>query len=131
MPKEDYIEKHLNQMSRALGKVLFNAIGLPTQGQITQSAEMLEQQIEEALGLNIEKILNYSDQDFIAELLNQKKFDEDNFQKLGDVLFLLAQKHQDQNNLTKSIEVYKKCLALYTQVNKTSKVFSFERNQKT
>ncbi len=130
MPKEDYIEKHLNQMSRALGKVLFNAMGDSNEGQIKLSVELLEQKIEEVLVLPFEKTIEINNDEFISELINKRDFNEDNFQKLADLLFQLALMNQSQNNQEKSVRLFKKCLALYLQVDKTSTVFSFERNQR-
>ncbi len=130
MPKEDYIEKHLNQMSRALGKVLFNAMGDSNEGQIKLSVELLEQKIEEVLDLPFEKTIELNNDEFISELINKRDFNEDNFQKLADLLFQLALMNQSQNNQEKSVRLFKKCLALYLQVDKTSTVFSFERNQR-
>lgn len=117
-------------MSRALGKVLFNAMGDSNEGQIKLSVELLEQKIEEVLVLPFEKTIEINNDEFISELINKRDFNEDNFQKLADLLFQLALMNQSQNNQEKSVRLFKKCLALYLQVDKTSTVFSFERNQR-
>ncbi|MFB9078017.1 hypothetical protein ACFFLS_05025 [Flavobacterium procerum] len=80
----------------------------------------IEIQLKE-FGLNIESLVNYSNEDLIT-LLNHLHFDWEQLEQFGD---LLVEFSKDEN-----YNFINKALSLYQYIHQESKVFSFGINAK-
>jgi len=131
LQQEDFIKRQIDQLGRVLGKILADLFGLKTQGLVSEGIEAADQTLKNELDLNIDDLTSIPTEKFIKTLQEGKKLSNDNFDKLADILFLIAEEleHQDPDNEKKK-KLYERSLTIYEHLDKTSSTYSFDRHAK-
>jgi hypothetical protein len=131
LQQEDFIKRQIDQLGQVLGKILADFLGLKTQGQISEGIEAADQALKSGLDLNVDDLTSIPTEKFIKSLQEVKKLSNDNFDKLAEILFLLAEElnHRGTDNEKKK-KLYERILAIYMHLDKTSSIYSFDRHIK-
>lgn len=131
MQQEDYIKRQIDQLGRALGKILAELTGLKTQEQVNEGIESAGQTLKNELGFNIADLTIIPGEDFITALQDGRQWSNDNFDKLADILFLLAEElYPGDQEKGKKKKLYDRALILYEHLDATSSTYSFDRHVK-
>jgi hypothetical protein len=131
MQEEDWFIRQINQLGRVLGKILTDLIGLKNQGQISEGIEAAEQALKNELDLNIDNLTSIPAEKFIKTLREDNKLSDDNFDKLADIFFLIAEElDQRGTDKEKKKKLYESSLTIYEYLDKTSSTYSFDRHYK-
>ena len=126
MEQKDYLQKQINQLGRLLGELLSNLLGLKSQGQINDGVEITNQVLKRELDLNIQELINIRTDNFINTLKTGKSFNNQNLDKLADILLLIADNKQGKDKQM----LYEKCLTIYEYLEKVENVYSLDRQWK-
>lgn len=128
MQQEDFIKRQIEQLSRVLGKILFDLVGL-TKGNVADAIEVTNQAIRNELNLDIDEIINLPVDKTLDILINEKKLSGTNLESFADILYQIANvTPPPQDN--KANKLFEKGLAIYEYLNATSKTYSLDRNFK-
>lgn len=131
MEQRDYLLRQIDQLGRVLGKILADLLGLKNQGHISEGIAVADQTIRKELDLDIDALTSIPTEKFIETLQEDKKLSNDNFDKLGDILFLLAEELDDKGtDSEKKKKLFEKTLAIYEHLDKTDSTYSFDRHLK-
>jgi len=123
--------KQINQLGRVLGKILADLIGLKTNGQVGEGIEAAEQALKNELELEIDDLISIPAEKFIQILQEKKKFSDDDFEKLADIFYLIAEElEQKGTNNEKMKKFYERSLIIYKYLDKTGSTYSFDRHLK-
>jgi hypothetical protein len=124
--QQDYIRRQIDQLGRVLGKVLADLLGLKGQGKLTDGVEITDQILKTELDLDLQKLINIPNDNFINVLKEDKGFNNGHLDTLAQVLYLLADTKDDSNRRA----VYEKCLLIYEYLETEEHVYSFERQSR-
>ena len=131
MQQEDYIKRQIDQLGRVLGKILADLMGLKTRGQASQGIESTSQALKTELGLNIDDLTLIPSDLFLTTLLDTKKFSDNNFEQLAEIMFLIAEELNIKNtDVGKMKQLYERALIIFEILDKTSSTYSFDRHSK-
>jgi hypothetical protein len=129
--QEDYIKRQIDQLGRALGKILADLMGLKARGQVNNGIESADQSIKNASGLNLDDLTSIPADRLIGALHDDRRWSVDNFEKLADILLFLAEEANSGDlDPDKKIKLSAKALILYEHVDVTSSTYSFDRHLK-
>ncbi len=126
MEHQDYLMRQIEQLGRALGKILSDLAGLKRTGRVSEGIEATHQSLKGELDLDTEEIANLPLENFMETLLANKGFNIGNLDKLADILLFIADSRQDPDRK----KLYEKCLAIYEYAEKAERVYSLDRQQK-
>ncbi len=126
MEQQDYLIRQINQLSRILGKVLTDLIGLKNKGLLSNGIEMTNQTLKSELNLDIMELIDIRTDVFINILISEKGFVNDSLDKFAEILWLIANQSKD---VDKS-KMYDKCLLIYQFLEKADKTYSLDRQLK-
>ena len=131
MEQEDYLKRQIDQLGRVLGTILADLLGFRAKGQIGEGIEATDQALKRGLDLNINDLISIPPEKFIQRLQEVKKLSNDSFDKLADILFLLAEEpaRQDIDNERRK-QLYESARVIYEHLDKTSPTYSFDRHYK-
>ena len=121
MQQRDFVERQIEMMGRFLAGVLSKLAGRDLTS--TQEANDVSQDMKAMLGFDVDELLALPEHRFVQTLLDTGNFDTANFEKLADVLFLLAEPGQN-------LKLYARALMLYQYLEVNDKAYSIERNLK-
>ncbi len=126
MEQRDYLKRQIDQLGIVLGKIAANLLGIKNQGQISSGIEIANQMFKEELDIDIEELIHFPEDNFIHILQAEKGFNDQNLEKLTDILLFIAanEPNQDQTSL------YKKCLILHAYLEKVENIYSLDRQWK-
>lgn len=131
MEQEDYIKRQIDQLGRVLGKLLAGLMGLKARGQTSQGIESVSQALKTELGLNLEDLTLIPTGSFLATLLDTRKFSDNNFEQLAEIMYFIAGELNVRNtDVGKMKLLYERALVIFEILDKTSLTYSFERHSK-
>jgi len=125
MEKEDYLKRMLDQMGRALGKVLFNIISVPTDGKIMAGIMNAKQQLRSEAHLDIDELLAMDDQEMLDHL-KKKSFNNSLIEQLAKIMYELGKRQTDAGERQK---LYRRTRYILEYLNRSDKTYSTERQQ--
>jgi len=129
MERRDYLEDQIKQLAQVLASMIGFIKGKKN-ANFESAAEAVDRALQAELDLDIESLTGLSDEHFIAKLAATNKFNSDNFERLANVLFILAKTSgADANNL-KVNKLYSKSLLLYKYIESNDKNYSLHRNSR-
>lgn len=131
MEQRDYLQRQIDDLGRVLGKVFSDLLGLKNQGQLSQGIELTDQTLKEETDFDIEELAALPAEKFVDTLREKKKFGQESFDRLADILLLIADelnKREPGNERSKTL--YAKCLKIYAHLEKTDLVDSYDRHLK-
>jgi hypothetical protein len=126
MYQEDFLLRQINQLARALGKLIFNMMGIKNSGQIAEFYGVANESLKNELNYDLNELLLIADEQFVQNLMSINGMNNDNLEKLADLIFTIADVDRNQN----SMKWFKKCLLIYSYLDQHDQTFSFERASK-
>ncbi len=120
---QDYLERQINQLARILGKILGDLLGFKKQGRVNEGIEITNQALKSELDFDIDELTTIKIDDLIHFLVKEKKLNNENIEKLAEILLLIA----DDASIDKKKTLYERCLIIYEHIEETETTFSFER----
>ena len=131
MQQEDYIKRQIDQLGRVLGKILADLMGLKARRQASLEIESVSQALKTELGLTIDDLTLIPTDSFLTTLLDTKKFSDNNFEQLAEIMFLIAEELNIKNtDVGKMKQLYERALIIFEILDKTSSTYSFDRHSK-
>lgn len=128
MEHRDFLQLQIDQLGQALSKLFSKMVGIKEDGQGLESP--VNQSLKEELGFNVDDLTALSADEFI-ETLQKKELSRDGFDKLADILLLLADElYQIEPRNERSKNLYLKCLEIYHHLENEDSVYPFERQLK-
>ena len=125
MEKKDYILREIEKISILLQYLIGKFMPAKTQTEQQKTEELINKELVENFGNDLDFILNLPNENFDLELSKNKGFNYENIELLADLLYTLG------NNQLENNKVYLlKSLELYRYIDEKSKTFSFERSSK-
>ena len=129
MQQEDYIKRQIDQLGRVLGKILADLMGLKARRQASLEIESVSQALKTELGLTIDDLTLIPTDSFLTTLLDAKKFSDNNFEQLAEIMFLIAEELNIKNtDVGKMKQLYERALIIFEILDKTSSTYSFDRH---
>jgi hypothetical protein len=131
MEQEDYLMRQINQFSRVLGMLLAGLLGIKNQGEINEAIDASDQVLKKELNLNFDDLVSIPVNSFIRTLLELKKFNTDNLEKLADILAIAAEEQgSGVMDSEKAIKLNERALIIYEYVEESGSTYSFDRQSK-
>lgn len=122
MPKEDYLLKYLEKLSRVIAAMLgFREKGLPE-----DAIRLADESYKELLDFSVEELVIMPMDKFI-EIIRGIGYSSTYLNALAQFARETANSFEDQNDKSKAQSFYQKSLHLYLLLNEKDKTFSFER----
>ncbi|MDD3079146.1 MAG: hypothetical protein PHH37_08585 [Paludibacter sp.] len=122
MPKEDYLIKYLEKLSRVIAAML----GLKEAGKQNDALRLADEAFKETLSVNVNDLLNFSDEEFQALIL-KNSFTIAYLQKLCDLSLIIIDTLYEKGAIENMKNLSRKTLLLHRILNEKDKTFSFER----
>ena len=131
MQQEDFLKRQIDQLGQVLGKIFAGLIGLKDQGRMREGIETASQALKTGLGLNIDDLTLIPTESFLTTLLDTNKFSDNNFEKLAEIMFLVAEELKVRNtDIGKMKKLYERSLIIFEILDLTSSTYSFDRHRK-
>ena len=129
--QQDYLLRQIDQLGQVLAKILGNLLGLKSQGELTEGWAIASQALKTELDMDVDELIQISPEEFISTLHDVKKFNDDNFDKLADILLILAEDLDNRDvDTEKRNRLYERSLILFNYLNSTGSLYSFDRHHK-
>ncbi|MXN89810.1 hypothetical protein GR160_01090 [Flavobacterium sp. Sd200] len=129
MEKRDYLESQIEQLGLVLKNIIGFLIGKKSPG-LETSKQLASLALKAELGFDPDEAVMLGDDDFLQRLIDTGKFNEGNYEKLADVLYLMAQEQLQTENRGEAKQLFNKSLLLYRYLERTEKKYSFYRNSR-
>jgi len=106
-------------------------MGLKARVQVSQGIESVSQDLKTELGLNLEDLTLIPADLFLTTLIDTKKFSDNNFEQLAEIMFLIAEELNTKNiDILKMKSLYERALIIFEILDQTSSTYSFDRHSK-
>ncbi len=122
MPKEDYLLKYLEKLSRAIAAML----GLRETGFPEDALRLADETYKEMLGYNVEELTDMPVEKFV-ELVRKHGYTSSHLEIMARLAHETAKAQSTRLNPVDATSFYAKTLQLYYLLNEKDKTFSFER----
>ncbi len=122
MPKEDYLLKYIEKLSRVIAALL----GLKESGKTEEIIRIADETYSEAITVSIQEILEMNDSDF-SELIEKNTLNISHLEKLCELSIIVVDTLYETGNYDDMKKLAGKTLLLYRKLSEKDKTFSFER----
>jgi len=122
VPKEDYLLKYLEKLSRVIAAML----GFRDKGFPEDALRLADETFNELLNLRIDELLIMPIDKFV-ENIEKAGFTSTYLEALAKLLYETANSYQSKNEIELAHVFYAKTLQIYYLLNEKDKTFSFER----
>lgn len=126
MIQRDIIQQQIEQLGRALGKIITGFLGLKSQGKVGLGFEIANEQFNQALDLDIDKLLGM-DKGVLTDYLKDKPFTSTHLVEIAEYVDILGE-HQSDN--AAKANAFGTALNLMELANEKSDVFDMNRQFK-
>jgi len=126
MYQEDYLLRQINQLARALGKLLFDFLGIKNIGQIEDFYETANETLKAEIDYNLTELLNIPNDQFVTILIRKEGFNHANLDTLAELFFEMGL----QLSEIEALKYFEKALTLYLYLENHDSTYSFERREK-
>jgi hypothetical protein len=99
MKQDDYFLKQIDILGRILGKIVSDLLKLKSKGEIMESVETITLALKNELDLNLNEIILLNNEEFLKFLQEERKFNNENLEKLADILYLLGDNSTTENKI--------------------------------
>jgi hypothetical protein len=131
MQQEDYIKRQIDQLGQALGKLLAVMLGLKSQGLGTEFVNITDRTLKNELDLKVNDLLLLPIENLMETLMISKKLNEDNYEKLADILALLGEELNSKKfDDERGRQITERALAIYEYIEGSSSTYSIEIQSK-
>lgn len=128
MASRDYLIRQFEEMGLFLAILLRRILRMKEENEQAAVESVVKEALLQELKLDIDQVVVLGNVDFLA-VANQYFTSDDQLEKLADVLKILGQDIGSSLSPTK-VNYLLKSLFLFTQLQETSSVFSYERRTK-
>ncbi len=128
MASRDYLIRQIEEMGLFLAILLRRILKMKEENQQVALESVVKEALLQELKLDIDQVVVLDNDDFLA-VAKQYFTSEDQLEKLADILKVLGQDVGSSLSLAK-INYLLKSLFLFTHLQETSSVFSYERRTK-
>lgn len=128
MASRDYLIRQIEEMGLFLAILLRRILKMKEENQQVAIESVVKEALLQELKLDIDQVVVLENADFLV-IAKQYFTSEDQLEKLADILKVLGQDVGSSLSLTK-INYLLKSLFLFTHLQETSSVFSYERRTK-
>ena len=128
MASRDYLIRQIEEMGVFLALLLRRILKMKEENQQASVESVVKESLLQELKLDIDQVVVLENTDFLF-VTKQYFTSEDQLEKLADILMVLAQNIETSFSLTKSNYLLKSFF-LFTHLQETSSVFSYERRAK-
>lgn len=122
MPKEDYLLKYLEKLSRVIAAML----GLRDKGFPEDALRLADETYKELLTIHLDDISTIPANEFI-EIIKEENYTSAYIEALAFITKETAACFEQKNNVVNTRTFNEKALLLYNLLNEKDKTFSFER----
>lgn len=122
MPKEDYLLKYLEKLSRVIAAML----GLREKGFPEDALRLADETYKEMLGFDVEELAIMPVEKFV-ELVRKHGYTSSHLEIMARLAHETANAMNTRTDRENSNSFYEKTLQLYYLLNEKDKTFSFER----
>lgn len=122
MPKEDYLLKYLEKLSRVIAAML----GLRDKGFSEDALRLADETYKELLTIHLDDITTIPANEFI-EIIKKENYTSAYIETLALITKETAACFEQKNNVVNTRIFNEKALLLYNLLNEKDKTFSFER----
>jgi len=124
MPKEDYLQKHLEKLTRVIAAMM----GFRDKGFPEESLHIADKTFKELLNCNIDELAILSAQRFI-DIIRNEKFNSSHLEAIAQITHETAKTYSTLGKLEIAFSFYSKALQIYYLLNEKDKTFSFQREE--
>jgi hypothetical protein len=124
MPKEDYLLRYLEKLSRVIAAML----GLRLKGLPDEGLRLADETFKDMLDLNVEDIVAMSAESF-SEVVRKRAYTNSYLEIITQLTLETANSLKAKGDADNAKLFYTKTLQLYYLMNEKDKTFSFEREQ--
>jgi hypothetical protein len=124
MPKEDYLLRYLEKLSRVIAAML----GLRIKGLPDESLHLADETYKDMLDLNVAEIGVLSAEVF-QEIIRKHAYTNSYLEIITELTHETAHSFREKGEEENAKRFYGKALQLYYLLNEKDKTFSFEREQ--
>jgi len=128
MASRDYLIRQIEEMGVFLALLLRRILKMKEENQQASVESVVKESLLQELKLDIDQVVVLENTDFLS-ITKQYFTSEDQLEKLADILMILCQNIETSFSLTKSNYLLKSFF-LFTHLQETSSVFSYERRAK-
>jgi hypothetical protein len=125
MQQKDFLLREIEKISTLILSIIGKFVPSKTIEEQQHTEELISNQLKEHYGNDLKSILSVDEKGFETEFSHNKGFNYENIELLADLLYTLG--NDDFEIKTTYI---KKALELYEFIDRISKTFSFERQEK-
>lgn len=122
MPKEDYLLKYLEKLSRVIAAMF----GFRDKGYPEEAIRLADETYKELLDFNADELAIMPIEKFV-EVVRKKRYSSTYLEALAKLAHETANSFQLLDNNTFALSFFAKSLHLYYLLNEKDKTFSFER----
>ena len=126
MYQEDYLLRQINQLARALGKLLFDFMGIKNSGQIEDFYQSANETLKAEIDYNLTELLNIPNDQFVTTLIRKEGFNHTNLDTLAELFFEMGL----QLSEIEALKYLEKALTVYLYLENHDVTYSFERREK-
>jgi hypothetical protein len=131
MQQEDWLLRQINQLSRVLGKILADLLGLKNQGRAGEGIEAAQVALKSELDLDIDGLLSIPKELLIKTLIEEKKFSDENLDNLAGIFFLISEELEQRGNDPERMKkFYGRALIIFEYLDHRGSTYSFDRRLK-
>lgn len=130
MIQRDFIKRQLEELGRAITKVITDMLKLKELGKEDDGIIMAQETLKSTFDLDVENILSRPVEKIAETLAKEKNLSIVHLNYLGDLLYTTAKLFEQKMETAKATDLYEKVLAIFQYVNHNEKTFSTERNNK-
>ncbi len=106
-------------------------MGLKARGRASQGIEAADQALKTEIGWNIDTLTLIPTESFLTTLLETKKFSDNSFEQLAEIMYLIAGELNVKNkDVSKMKQLFERALIIFEILDKTSSTYSFDRHSK-
>ena len=124
MPKEDYLQKYLEKLSRVIAAML----GFRDKGFPEDALRLVDETYKELLDVDLDELAIMPVETFIA-IIKKEFYSATHLELLAQLTNETAKSFSAKNDMTIAKGFYAKSLQLYSLLNEKDKTFSYEREQ--
>lgn len=125
MQQKDFILREIEKISTLLRYLIGKLIPSSSVENSKETIELINRELVENSGFNINEILNISINDFDEVFTQSKGYSFENIELFADLLYTIGNDSLENKN-----NYLQKALEIYEYIDKKTKTFSFERLNK-
>ena len=119
-------------MGQVLGKILADLLRFHDKPLSEDNIETVNHLLQEEIELNLTEFLHIPSDNFISEIIKNKKFNHVNLDKLAEILYSIAQLKENSTTDRDTIQkLYYRAFIIYHHLNQITLTYSLNRQLKT